>query len=71
VTTFACSGRPRRNILPFLYVDPKEEHAMLPLKQPIVPLLMPELARHVRTLQAFKPKATPRGLDALSVNSSK
>jgi hypothetical protein len=42
---------------------------MLPLKQPIVPLLMPELARHVRTLQAFKPKATPRGLDALSVNS--
>lgn len=54
-----------------LYMDPKEEHAMLPLKQPIVPLLLPEVARHIKTLKAFKPRATPRGLDALSAEASR
>lgn len=54
-----------------LYIDPNEEHAMAPRKQPIVPLLLPELARHVKKLQAFKPKVAPRGLDSLSGELSK
>jgi hypothetical protein len=44
---------------------------MAPRKQPIVPLLLPELARHVKKLQAFKPKVAPRDLDSLSGEISK
>ena len=54
-----------------LYIDPKEEHALLPLKQPFIPLMLPEIARHLGTLKSFKPKARPRGLEALSGEASK
>ncbi len=49
-----------------LYVDPLEEHAFLPLKQPFLPVILPEMVRHLKSFKEFKPKARLRGLEALS-----
>jgi len=49
-----------------LYIDPLEEHGLLPLKQPFIPVLLPEIKRHLSTFKTFKPKTRLRGLEALS-----
>lgn len=39
-----------------LYIDAKEEHAMLPLKQPHVPVMAKAIAAHMATFKQFPPK---------------
>lgn len=39
-----------------LYIDPKEEHALAPLKQPQIPVLSRTLQQHLATFKAFPPK---------------
>lgn len=39
-----------------LYVDPKEEHALLPLKQPQVPVVARTAAAHLATFKAYPPR---------------
>lgn len=38
-----------------LLVDPKEEHAMLPLKQPQAPVLLAAATKHLATFEAYAP----------------
>ncbi|PZQ57245.1 MAG: hypothetical protein DI570_20190 [Phenylobacterium zucineum] len=43
-----------------LYIDPKEEHALLPLKQPQIPVLTRTAAAHMATFKAYPPKVPIR-----------
>jgi len=37
-----------------LLIDPKEEHAMAPLKQPQIPVLKEAVMRHLETMKRYK-----------------
>ena len=39
-----------------LYIDPKEEHALLPLKQPHIPVMAQAIKAHLATFKAYPPK---------------
>lgn len=43
-----------------LYIDPKEEHALLPLKQPQIPVLTRAAAAHLATFKTYPPKVPIR-----------
>ncbi|MEW5684027.1 MAG: sulfatase-like hydrolase/transferase [Pseudomonadota bacterium] len=43
-----------------LYIDPKEEHALTPLKQPQIPVLTRALAAHMATFKTYPPKVPIR-----------
>jgi arylsulfatase A-like enzyme len=43
-----------------LYIDPKEEHALGPLKQPQIPVLRAAIREHLKTFEAYPPKAKLR-----------
>ena len=39
-----------------IYIDPKEEHALTPLKQPQIPVVAAAMKAHMATMKAFPPK---------------
>lgn len=39
-----------------LYIDPKEEHALLPLKQPQIPVISGAIKAHLATMKQYPPK---------------
>lgn len=39
-----------------LYIDPKEEHALLPLKQPQIPVMAQAVQAHLATFKQYPPK---------------
>lgn len=39
-----------------LYIDPKEEHALLPLKQPHIPVISAAIRAHLATMKKYPPK---------------
>jgi arylsulfatase len=43
-----------------LYIDPKEEHALAPLKQPQIPVISQAAAAHLATMKKYPPKVPIR-----------
>jgi hypothetical protein len=43
-----------------LYIDPKEEHALAPLKQPQIPVVAAAVQAQLATFKAYPPKVPIR-----------